>query len=203
MAASEKTDSAPTPAAGGRELDELTLRRAQRGDGDAFRQLVVCYQDRVFALLSRLLHGRGQAVVEDIAQDTFLQVFRALESFAPLGPARLSTWVLTIATRRAIDELRRKANAPAPPLPELSSGQRADAELERARLGRAIAEAVSGLTADHRAAFVLREYHGFAYDEIARALDIDVGTVKSRLSRARRALREALAHHREPQDVSK
>src|SRR4051794_12151874 len=91
------------------ELDELALRRAMRGERDASRALVELYQARVFALVSRMLAGRGRATVEDIAQDTFLAVFRQLPGFEPAGSAKLSTWILTIAARRSIDELRRRS----------------------------------------------------------------------------------------------
>jgi len=167
------------------ELDELTLKRAQRGDDRACRELVRAYERRVFALLGRLL-GRD---VEDLAQETFLRVFRALPAFSPAGPARLSTWILTIATRLALDELRRKR--PQLPAPDASLPPEAEARA----LGRAIERAVAALAPDFRAAFLLREYHGLEYDEIARALEVDLGTVKSRLSRARAALREALKDH--------
>lgn len=185
--------------AGGREeLDELTLRRAQRGDDDACRALVLRYQTPVFALISRMLGPARPGLVEDLAQETFLQVFRALSSFAPLGPARLSTWILTIASRRAIDELRKRPE-PLEPLEadRLPGGERADQAVRRREIAVAIARAVGQLGPGYRAAFLLREYHGFDYADIARALDIDVGTVKSRLARARAALREALAevHH--------
>src|SRR5262245_42484489 len=91
-----------TKASTAEELDQVTLARAQRGDEGACRTLVVTYQRPVFALLSRILRRN----VDDLAQETFLRVFRALPRFRPAGPARLSTWILTIATRLAIDELR-------------------------------------------------------------------------------------------------
>src|SRR5215831_16089459 len=87
------------------ELDDLTLARAQRGDEPACRTLVERYQRPVFALLGRMC---GHARVEDLAQETFLRVFRALPRFDRSGPARLSTWILTVATRLALDELRRR-----------------------------------------------------------------------------------------------
>src|SRR5688572_33097845 len=67
------------------ELDDATLRRAMRGERDATRRMVELYQDRVFALVSRMLSGRGRATIEDIAQDTFLAVFRQLTQFDPRG----------------------------------------------------------------------------------------------------------------------
>src|SRR5262245_54297964 len=93
------------------ELDEVTLRHAAAGDDAASRELVECYQARVFALVSRMLASRGRATIEDIAQDTFLDVFRMLARFDIAGPAQLSTWILTIAARRSIDELRKRRPA--------------------------------------------------------------------------------------------
>jgi RNA polymerase sigma-70 factor, ECF subfamily len=181
------------------ELDERTLARAVRGDDDATRELVELYQERVFALTSRMLTGRGRATVEDVAQDTFLAVFRQLPGFDVRGPARLSTWILTIAARRAIDELRRRRPALVPELDRTALGEaRADDRARRRELVAAIEAALQELSPELRAAFLLREYHGLDYAEIARALAIDLGTVKSRLSRARAALRERLAEvHRE------
>jgi RNA polymerase sigma-70 factor (ECF subfamily) len=89
------------------ELDEITIRRAQRGERDACRALVERHQGAVFALIGRMLGPARAGSVEDVAQDTFLAVFRTLAGFSPSGAARLSTWILTIASRRAIDELRR------------------------------------------------------------------------------------------------
>jgi RNA polymerase sigma-70 factor (ECF subfamily) len=176
------------------ELDDLTLQRARRGDARAFRALLEMYQRRVFALVGRML-GRGRSsLVEDLAQETFLRVFRALPAFSPDGPARLSTWILTIAARLVLDELARRRPQPladeADEAP--SAAGNALAEIESRALGRAIERAVAALPPDFRAVFLLREYHDLDYDEIARALEIDLGTVKSRLSRARAQLRAAL-----------
>lgn len=174
------------------ELDDVTLARAQRGEAAACRALVERYQRPVFALIGRMVGAGGP--VEDLAQETFLQVFRALAGFAPGGPARLSTWILTIASRRAIDELRRRQlqPVPAPVDLELPASERSDDGARRARIAACIQRAVAELSPPFRAAFLLREYHGLDYAEIAEALDVDVGTVKSRLARARAALRQSL-----------
>ena len=178
------------------ELDESTIARAQRGDRRARRALVERYQRPVIALVSRLLRGQGdRALVEDVAQETFLRVFRALPSFDRNGPARLSTWILTIASHRSIDELRKRRIETRPFDPssfELAAADRADTVAERKMLSAVITRALESLSAEYRAAFVLREYHGLEYTEIAAALDIDLGTVKSRLNRARSRLRKAL-----------
>lgn len=186
--------TAPRPHDG--EIDAGTLRLAAAGDPGAARTLVETYQRRVFALTSRMLAGRGRATIEDAAQDTFLEVFRRLAGFRPDGPARLSTWILTIAARRAIDELRRQRPALLADLEasgEVRGDARGDDRTIRRELVAAIERALRDLSPELRAAFLLREYHGLDYAEIASALAIDLGTVKSRLSRARAALRELLA----------
>ncbi len=184
-------DAAPPPAT---EVDDLTLARARNGDRAAFRAIVVRYQRPVFAVLSRMLAPSGrQAAVEDLAQETFIRLLRALPEFGRDGRSRLGSFVLTIAARLAIDELRRRSHGG----DELDDGLiegpwRADDGLRRTVLREAIARAVGRLPPEQRAVFLLREVHDLPYEEIGRALDLDLGTVKSRLSRARAALRIAL-----------
>jgi RNA polymerase sigma-70 factor (ECF subfamily) len=184
---------APPPAAAASELDRATLDRARAGEPGALRAFVLRYERPVFALLSRLL-GPG-AHVEDLAQETFLKAFRALPAFRPDGPARVSTWLLTIATRLALDA-RRRRRVPLVPLDDaLPAADPSTPETERARreLGRRIARAAAELDDDQRAAFLLADVHGFAIAEVAEALAIPENTAKTRLYRARQHLRERLA----------
>jgi len=167
------------------------VRRAQRGEERAWRALIERYQGPVHALVWRLLAGRARHRVEDLVQETFVRVLRALPEFDPAGPATLSTWMLTIATRLALNELRKPELARIEAEPE--AVERADVSAERRRLAKAIADGVAALPDAQRAVFVLREYHGLDYAEIAEALEIELDTVKSRLSRARAALRAQLA----------
>jgi RNA polymerase sigma-70 factor (ECF subfamily) len=172
------------------ELDELTLARARRGDRAACARFVACYEQRVFAVLSRVLGPSGRAAaVEDLAQETFLRALRALPRFSPGGPARVSTWLLTIATRQALTELRRGGPSTSAMPTEATAGD-ADRVHARRDLERAIAE----LTPEQRAVFVLRDAHGFTEVEVAEALEIDVPAVKARLHRARKRLRKFLSH---------
>jgi RNA polymerase sigma-70 factor (ECF subfamily) len=171
------------------ELDDVTLARAQRGDTAACRALVERYQRPVFAILGRMC-GRGRA--EDLAQETFLRVFKALAGFDRGGAARLSTWIVTIATRLALDELRRRPLRTVELDERLPSTSRADESAERRALDAALRRAITDLGPEQRAVVLLREVHGLEYEEIARALEVDLGTVKSRLARARAALRAAL-----------
>ncbi len=172
------------------ELDELTFRRAQRGEERAWRDLIARYQQPVHALIWRLLAGRAQHRAPDLTQETFVRVLRALPRFDPVGPAKLSTWILTIAARLALNEMRRPE--PAQLAGEPIATERTDASVERKKLGAAIAAGMAALSDAHRAVLVLREYHDLDYTEIADVLEVDLGTVKSRLARARTALREHL-----------
>jgi RNA polymerase sigma-70 factor (ECF subfamily) len=190
--------ASPRPAPRPAQLDQLTLRRAQRGEAPAWRALIELHQGPVHALIWRLLAGRARHRAEDLTQDTFVRVLRALPDFDPRGPATLSTWILTIATRLALNELRGAASRSvrglddAPEATAVHAHDRADHATDRRQLGDAIAAGVAGLPEDQRAVLVLREYHGLDYAELAAALDLDLGTVKSRLARARAALRAHL-----------
>jgi RNA polymerase sigma-70 factor (ECF subfamily) len=176
------------PASEPTEVDDLTLARAQRGDAAAFRAIVACHQQTVFAFLWRMIGSRGdRGLVEDLTQDTFVRVYRGLASFSIAGPARLRTWILTIATRVALNDLRRRRVKTEPIARARDIVDRGDAAL-----ALIVRDALDHMTADHRAVLVLREYHQLDYQEIALVLEIDEGTVKSRLSRARAALRDAL-----------
>ena len=174
------------------EIDDLTRTRAVRGDARACRTLVERYQHRVFALIGRMLRPHGlDAAIEDVAQETFLRVFAHLGRFRPDGRARLSTWILTIATRLCIDRLRRRrpqTSLDAVPQSALRGGPSAD----RAPVGAGLERAIAALPPDWQAVFVLRVGHDLDYAEIAEVLDIPLGTVRSRLSRARAQLRAAL-----------
>ena len=139
------------------ELDRATLDRARALDPLALRAFVVRYERPVFALLSRML-GPGPHV-EDLAQETFLRALRALPAFRPDGAARASTWLLTIATRLALDARKKKQLPLAPPEAADAVPDRATPETERARreLGRRLALAAEALSDDQRAAFLLSE----------------------------------------------
>jgi len=175
------------------ELDRAALERCRRGDPVAFRAFVVRYQAAVFALLGRLLGRSG--VLEDLAQEVFWKAHRAFPGFDPSLPARPSTWLLTIATRVALDELG-KRRPPLEPLERALSvpaGESPERAAARRRLGRAIETAAEQLGAEQRAAFVLFTFHDFSLEEIARTLGCPAATVKTRLHRARLALRASLA----------
>lgn len=176
------------------EPDLAVVDRARRGDHTAFRVIVVAYQDKVHDLLARMLAGIvSLAEVEELAQETFLRAYRGLPRFEPEGPGRLTRWMLTVTTRLAIDVLRRRRLWTEPLDDASPASVTADDPATRAYLASALARAVAALPPPHRVAVVLRDFYDFDYDEIARALGIKQGTVKSRLARARTALRGMLA----------
>ncbi|MEO1173484.1 MAG: sigma-70 family RNA polymerase sigma factor, partial [Myxococcota bacterium] len=114
---------------------------------------------------------------------------RGLPRFKP--NARLSTWLLTIATRTALDQLRRNRRRDGEEPPEAFAEPRLDARFDAARLRDRVMAEMAALPDDQRAALVLRAFHDLDYPEIAAALEVEVGTVKSRIGRAREALRRA------------
>ena len=185
------------PALSDQELSRETLEACRAHDPAAFRSFVLRYQGTVFALVSRIV-GRG-AQVQDLAQEVFLRAYRAFPSFDLDGPARASTWLLTIAVRLALNARKQGARANVVPLTDAAEVRDSvTPETERARqeLGRAIARAATELSDDQHAAFVLAEFHGMSLADIAAVLEIPEGTVKTRLFRARAHLRQCLAAFR-------
>lgn len=198
-----------------KEIDAPTLARARRGDRAARHLLIETYQRPVYALTARMMVSQP-SLADDLAQDSFLKALEALPRFDPRGPARLSTWILTIATRACIDALRRSRRLVLVPGIAASEGggdQHRDREpaalerttsasldlgsveraLESRELKAHVERAMALLSDDQRAILILRAYHDLDYPEIAAALGIEEGTVKSRLSRARAALAKALS----------
>jgi RNA polymerase sigma-70 factor (ECF subfamily) len=194
------THPSPHAAPAGPAEEEL-LVRAKTGDDAACRAIVVAHQRAVFAQLRGMLAPVGHAaMVEDLAQETFLRAFRALHRFEG-SAGRLRAWLVTIATRVALNALRRHRprvedfDTVADRVPSAVGDPGRDGRV----VGRGIASAIGDLPDTFRAAFLLRELHGLDYAEIATTLDIDLGTVKSRLSRARSKLRAALS---DPNEVN-
>lgn len=174
-----------------REIDRTILDQCRGGDPAAMRAFVRHHERMVLAFLSRSL-GFGPHV-EDLAQEVFLRAARALPQFDIEGSARLSTWLLTIASRLVIDA-RRERRLSLQPLFEGVAVDPSTPETERARveLGRAIAAAAHRLPEEQRDAFILAEFHGQTMQEIATVLGVSEATAKTRLFRARDKLRHLL-----------
>lgn len=183
-------------------MDEVALiQSARQGDLDAFNRLVLAYQDRVFSQAYRLM-GEMEAA-EDAAQEAFISAFRNLKSFRG-GSFR--AWLLRIVTNVCYDELRRRKRRPTTPLEPLDAedeevesprwladpGESPEEHSERVELDRAIQGCLEDLPEEFRTVVVLVDVQGFDYIEAAEVIHTPVGTVKSRLSRARMRLRDCL-----------
>ena len=181
------------------EMQEQTwIAAAKAGDQDAFEALIRLYEKRVFALTRRMC--RNPADAEEAAQEAFLSAWQGLPFFR--GDASFSTWLYRLASNACVDLLRREGrrqNAAGPSLndeearvevrdPAPSPQERA----EQAELREQIEAGLQALTPDHRQVLILREMHQLSYDEISQVLDVDVGTVKSRINRGRKQLRNFL-----------
>lgn len=183
------------------------MDRARNGDARAFETLLRRYQGWVFTLALRMLGDRAEA--EDMAQEIFLKAFRALKGFK--GASRFSTWLYTIASHQCLNHLearrrqadyhgrggRSQAVRDEPPGMERVADEtlRADALLEQADRARIVQEELARLTQEHRIVLVLREIQGLSYEEIATILGLELGTVRSRLHRARMAMKARLEPH--------
>jgi len=184
--------------------DRALLNRAQAGDISAFEQLVDRHQDRVYGLALRMTRSEPDAA--EIAQDTFLSAYQHLPEFR--GEAAFGSWVHRIAANNALMRLRHQrvrdlvVEEPAEPeftdrgslaeYPETDWSKRADDKLLDDELGHAIQQATDGLAAGYREVFLLKDVEGMSYEEISEMLGISVPAVKSRLHRARLALRQAI-----------
>jgi RNA polymerase sigma-70 factor, ECF subfamily len=169
--------------------DREAIRRVLSGDAEAFRGLVERYQGPLFALLGNLLPGAGE--VEDLAQETFLAAFVHLRAFDPARSA-FATWLFAIARNKCLNALKRRRPAPGPP-PEPADRRTPQAVACDAEVARRLDEGLAALPFEQRAAFVLAEVHELSLAEVGRIEGVCVGTVKSRLSRAKAKLRALLA----------
>ena len=168
------------------------LRRAQQGDSEAFRLLVEAYQTQVYRLALRMC---GEAAADDVTQEAFLAAWRALPEFR--GTCRFSTWLYRLTTNAAIDCLRREKrhrgtdDLDGVDLPD--GGDTPQETAERSETRNAVRAALCQLTDEHREVLLLRYMQELDYGEIARALRISEGTVKSRINRAKARLKELLS----------
>jgi RNA polymerase sigma-70 factor, ECF subfamily len=173
--------------------DRDVLGRCRAQDPAAFRVFVTQHQRMVFALLSRLLgRATGRHEIEDLAQETFVRAYRAFPGFDLDGRAKPSTWLLTIATRLALDAKKRAGRDTTPLSDALVAETTPESFLERSQLGRDLERAAMQLPDDQRAALLLAEVHDLSMSEIADALDVPEATAKTRLFRAREKMRALL-----------
>ncbi|MEJ5210058.1 MAG: RNA polymerase sigma factor RpoE [Burkholderiales bacterium] len=186
---------------GDREIDQALVERAQAGDKHAFELLVAKYQRKLGRLLSRFI--RDPAEVEDVAQETFIKAYRALPSFR--GDSAFYTWLYRIAINTAknylVSQGRRAPTSTEFDAEEAEGFEEADllrdvdtpeAALLTKEIGETVTAAMEALPEELRTAITLREIDGLSYEEIAQAMNCPIGTVRSRIFRAREAIAEKL-----------
>jgi RNA polymerase sigma-70 factor (ECF subfamily) len=187
------------------DTDLLLVERAKRGDTKAFEMLVIKYQRRIERLIARMV--RDVDLVQDIAQESFIRAYRAMPQFR--GDSAFYTWLYRIAVntaKKALVDLKRdplvteSARAGANDDDdetsrverELTDGETPDAVLASKEIAQAVNAAIEALSEDLRQAITLREIEGLSYEEIAELMNCPIGTVRSRIFRAREAIAQRL-----------
>ena len=183
-------------------MDETSLiQSAQTGDLDAFNTLILHYQDSVFNTALRILGDEDQA--QDAAQEAFISAFQSIKSFRG---GSFKAWLMRTVTNACYDELRRQKRRPTTPLePETNDGEEIDSpkwmadtnmtpsqKAEADELEHAIQHCLNALPTEFRSVVVLADIQGMDYSEVATTARVPLGTIKSRLARARLRLRECL-----------
>ncbi|HYE70750.1 MAG TPA: RNA polymerase sigma factor RpoE [Aquabacterium sp.] len=185
--------------------DELLVERAKRGDTRAFEMLVVKYQRRIERLIARMV--RDVDLVQDIAQESFIRAYRALPQFR--GDSAFYTWLYRIAVntaKKALVDLKRDPLVVESALSsvsddddetsrverELTDGATPEAVLASKEIAETVNAAIAALSEDLRQAITLREIEGLSYEEIAEMMNCPIGTVRSRIFRAREAIAQRL-----------
>lgn len=196
----EPRDEDARPASGVEQSDLELVRRVQRGERGAFDLLVLRYQHKVVKLVARLLRDPTEA--EDVAQEAFVKAYRALGSFR--GDSAFYTWLYRIAVNTARNVMASRQRRPLDYEVELTESEQSavenrmrhtdtpEAVVLSEEIHQTVNRAVEQLPEDLRTAIILREVEGLSYEEIAEAMDCPVGTVRSRIFRAREAIDRSL-----------
>lgn len=176
--------------------DRELISRVVSGDRDAFTRLMANHEEMVFAVALRMMRDREAAL--DATQETFLTLFRKADRYR--GDAAVSTWLYRIAVNTCLDMLRKAKRRAADPLGEHHDppDPTATDPFASIELRPSVEDALAGLPEEFRAAVILSDIHGLPLAEIAEVLEVPVGTVKSRVFRARRLLAQSLGNLREP-----
>ena len=173
------------------EYDSMIVGRIKGGDRQAFDMLFDIYQKRVYNIALGLCKNEHDAM--DVAQEAFLRIYKSIKTFRE--DSSLSTWIYRITVNAAYDFLRAQSKRSEVPI-EMAQNVKAaatpEAVYEKLEKRQAVRAAIEKLNEEHKAVIILRDINGLSYSEIAQALSIEEGTVKSRLFRARAMLRKIL-----------
>ena len=177
------------------------IERASGGDPAAFNRLMEMHEKRMYAVALRMCGNREDA--QDCLQEAMLRVYRAIGSFK--GQSSFGTWVYRITMNTCLDELRRKKNKQSTSLDNMldqgwsptDDSASPEKKVMQIEMRKSISKSIQELPEDMRSAVIMRDIHGYSYDEIADMLNVNVGTIKSRISRGREKLREKLSNFSE------
>jgi RNA polymerase sigma-70 factor (ECF subfamily) len=169
--------------------DPDIIKHVLNGDVDSFRILVERYQRPVLSMIRRLIWDSHRS--EEIGQDVFVTAFHKLSTFDP-ARSKFSTWLFTIARNMSINALKKKAPIPVEHLPEILDSRNPSHDLSDKELFAQMDQTLKALPGKLQRAFILAEFEQMPYDEIARIEGTRLGTVKSRINRARLRLRVAM-----------
>ena len=196
-ATGDLTEVAVTPASGNREIDHELVLRAQKGDKRAFGMLVDKYQRKLGRLLSRMI--RDQAEIEDVVQESFIKAYRALPNFR--GDSAFYTWLYRIGINTAKNYLVSMGRRPTVSTDieiedaenfedgnELRTMETPESSLMTKQIAQTVNDTVASLPEELRTAITLREIEGLSYEEIATIMTCPIGTVRSRIFRARETI---------------
>lgn len=183
---------------------QLLVERSKKGDKIAFEHLVQLYENKVYTIAYRLMGNHADAA--DLAQDSFIKIYQALPNFR--GDASFNTWIYHITVNVCRDEMRKRQRRPTVSLDEPTNSNGStyeirstdpgpEEELDRNETRAMVQQCLNSLSDDYRTVLVMREIKEMSYDEIAEILGCSLGTVKSRLSRARQALKEKISKQME------
>ena len=190
-------ESEKTEKEAGTVEERQLIERAAKGDARAFDELMTAHERRMYAVAMRMCGNREDA--QDCLQEAMIRVYRAIGGFK--AQSSFSTWVYRVTMNTCLDELRRRKSRPNTSLDGLLDSGWAPTDgrdtpeqhAVRMEARRSISAYINELPEDMRAAIVLRDVQGMSYEDIAAALDANIGTIKSRISRGREKLREKIA----------
>ena len=171
-----------------REMTDVELVAAVESDLEAFGELIRRHQDFVYGAALRVV--RNPVLAQDVAQDAFVRAYKALPDFR--GQAAVRSWLYRIATNLALNAVQRRREYPAEELPETITSSGPEREIVGEAMAASLRAAIEELPDDLKRPLVLREYESLSYQEIADTLDLPLNTVRTRILRARRALRTAM-----------
>lgn len=185
--------------------DAQLIQRSQQGDVQAFEELVIRYEKKVYTIAYKYMGNHEDA--SDMAQEALIKAYQAIGSFR--SDASLGTWLGRIVANKCLDELRRGKRTQCQSLDEELATEEGsvkkelkapdaspEEQMEQAETAAYLQSLIDDLKPEYKAVVVMRELEGLSYEEIARTLDCSLGTIKSRLSRARRYLKEQIIRER-------